>query len=179
MSYLPPGPETLKALETAPNMYLILSPDLFILTASDLYLQATSNKREVIRGKHIFEAFPDNPDLPLADGVQNINDSLQEVLRTKKPHYMPIQRYDVPDIDNPGKFIRRYWDPSHTPVLNQDGEIHYIIQLATNVTERVLADEAMSQQLEERKKLEISESISGSWPISYRQRSVMPCRAVR
>jgi hypothetical protein len=120
-----PSPETLKALETAPNMYLILSPDLYILTASDLYLQATETTRENIVGKHIFEAFPDNPNLPDADGVQNINASLQTVLSTKKPDKMRVQRYDVPDIDNPGNFIQRYWDPSHTPVL--DSRRQYIL----------------------------------------------------
>ncbi|MGY3211508.1 PAS domain S-box protein [Mucilaginibacter sp. HD30] len=138
-----PSTETLKALETAPNMYLILSPDLYILTASDLYLQATETTREAIVGKHIFEAFPENPSLPDADGVQNINASLQTVLRTKKPDKMRIQRYDVPDIDNPGNFIQRYWDPSHTPVLDSDGNITYIIQLATNVTDKILSERAL------------------------------------
>lgn len=138
-----PSPETLKALETAPNMYLILSPDLYILTASDLYLQATETTRENIVGKHIFEAFPDNPNLPDADGVQNINASLQTVLRTKKPDKMRVQRYDVPDMDNPGNFIQRYWDPSHTPVLDSDGNISYIIQLATNVTDKILSERAL------------------------------------
>lgn len=150
MSGRPLSPETLKALETAPNIYLLLSPDLYILTASDLYLEATETTREMIVGKHIFEAFPDNPELPDADGVQNINASLQEVLRTGKPHKMRIQRYDVPDIHHAGKFITRYWDPSHTPVFDENGELSYIIQLAYNVTEQVLAEKV-------RQKLEISE----------------------
>ncbi|RYZ49218.1 MAG: PAS domain S-box protein [Sphingobacteriales bacterium] len=145
-----PSAETLKALESAPNIYLVLSPDLYILTASDLYLEATETTREAIGGKHIFEAFPDNPELPDADGVQNINASLQEVLRTGKPHKMHIQRYDVPDTQHPGRFITRYWDPRHTPVLTENGEISYIIQLANNVTEQVLADKI-------RQTLELSE----------------------
>jgi PAS domain S-box-containing protein len=153
MPYEPPSRDTLKALETAPSMFLVLSPDLFILTASDLYLEATETKREHIAGKHIFEAFPDNPDLPVADGMQNINDSLQKVLRTKKPDHMRIQRYDVPDVKNPGEFIQRYWDPSHTPVLKEDGSIHYIIQVATNVTEKVLAEKAMKRQMAAEEKL--------------------------
>ncbi|MDN3547840.1 PAS domain-containing sensor histidine kinase [Mucilaginibacter aquaedulcis] len=157
MPYQPPNADILKTLETAPNMYLVLSPGLYILTASDLYLEATQSRREVIAGKHIFEAFPDNPELPDADGVQNINASLQEVLRTKKPHYMRIQRYDVPDMEHPGKFIQRYWDPMHHPVLTPDGDIHYIIQLATNVTERVLAEEAFAKQIIAHQKLEVSE----------------------
>ncbi|ACU05564.1 PAS sensor protein [Pedobacter heparinus DSM 2366] len=153
-----PSKDTLSALETAPNMYLILSPDLYILTASDLYLQATKTTRDAIKGKHIFEAFPDNPDLPDADGVQNINASLQVVLRTKKPDQMPIQRYDVPDMENPGKFIRRYWDPCHSPVLDSEGNISYIIQLATNVTDKILAERALHQSHLEN--LETTEQVS-------------------
>jgi two-component system CheB/CheR fusion protein len=70
---------------------------------------------------------------------------------------MRIQRYDVPDIENPGKFIQRYWDPMHSPVFTPEGDIHYIIQLATNVTERVLAEEAFAQHIIDHKKLEVSE----------------------
>jgi two-component system sensor histidine kinase VicK len=147
------SPETLRALETAPNMYLVLSPGLYILTASDLYLEATETTREAIVGKHIFEAFPENPELPDADGVQNINASLQEVLATKKPHYMSIQRYDVPDNSNPGSFIPRYWDPSHTPVLDEHGEILYIIQLATNVTQQVLIQKALAVSQEQERQM--------------------------
>jgi PAS domain S-box-containing protein len=130
-----PSAEALRALETAPCMFLVLSPDLYILTASDLYLEAVEASRDAIIGKHIFEAFPDNPDYPEADGVQNINASLQEVLRTKKTHKMAVQRYDVPLQGQPGHFIIRYWSPTHTPVLSDDGQISYIIQLADNVTE--------------------------------------------
>ena len=145
-----PTAEILKALETAPNMYLVLAPDLYIITASDAYLQATGTTREAIIGRHIFEAFPDNPDLPDGDdGVQNINTSLQTVLRTKKPDYMRIQRYDVPDTQNPGKFITRYWDPSHTPVLDERGEVAYIIQLANNVTDKILTERALLKSQQE------------------------------
>ena len=142
-----PSVETLKALETVPIMCLILSPDLCILTASDLYLQAIETKREAITGKHIFDAFPADLNFPDADGVQNINASLQQVLRTKEPHHMPIQRYNVPDRNHEGEFITRYWDPSHTPVLDEQGDILYIIQLAINITDKVLAD----MELEEAK----------------------------
>ncbi|RYE19024.1 MAG: PAS domain-containing protein [Sphingobacteriaceae bacterium] len=153
--------ETLKALETAPSMYLILSPELYILTASNLYLQATETSRETITGKHIFEAFPDNPELPDADGVQNINASLQTVLRTKQPDYMTVQRYDVPNTNQPGKFIQRYWAGSHTPVLNKQGEIQYIIQLVINVTQKVLTEQALlKSQLLQQQTLEQVQSLN-------------------
>jgi PAS domain S-box-containing protein len=132
-----PTAEVLKVFETVPNMYLILSPDLFILTASDLYLEATQTVREKLVGRHIFEAFPDNPAAPDADGVKNIHASLQRVLATRQPDQMPVQHYDVPDPTQPGAFLERYWLPSHTPVLDGQGEISYIIQLATNITDTI------------------------------------------
>lgn len=148
-----PSTETLKALETAPNIYLILSPELTILTASDLALKATETTREKIVGKHIFEAFPDSPELFSADGLQNINASLQEVLRTKKPHYVQTIRYDVPDLNHPGKFIQRYWEPSNTPVLNETGEIQYIIQQSNDVTQKVLTEKALAESFAQLHKL--------------------------
>ena len=157
MSYLQPSKETLRVLETAPNVFLVLSPDLNILTASDLCLDATQSKKEAIVGKHIFEAFPENPVLIDADGVGNITASLQKVLKTKKPHFLAIQRYDMPDIDTPGKFIKRYWDLGHTPVLSEDGSIHYIIESANNITQKVQAEHETANRLANLRVLEMSE----------------------
>jgi PAS domain-containing protein len=50
--------------ESAPNLYLVLTPDLNIVAVSDSYLRATMTKREEILGRGIFEVFPDNPDDP-------------------------------------------------------------------------------------------------------------------
>ncbi|WCT13418.1 ATP-binding protein [Mucilaginibacter jinjuensis] len=138
-----PSKDALRVLECAPNKYLVLSVDLFILTASELYLEATETTRETIVGRHIFDAFPDNPNIADIEGVNNVNFSLQEVLRTKKIHQLPVIRYDVPDQNRPGAFIEKYWHASHTPVLNEDGEIEFIIQLANNVTEQVLTARAL------------------------------------
>ena len=140
-----PSKETLNVLAQAPNMYLVLSPELIILTASNVYLEAIKSSRTDIVGKHIFDAFPNNPDLPNADGVQNIYASLLEVLRTRKPHHMDIQRYDVPNNERPGEFIHRYWDPTHTPILDENGEIQFIIQLALNITDRLNTERQLKQ----------------------------------
>lgn len=138
-----PSKDALRVLKCAPNRYLVLSVDLFILTASDLYLEATETTLETIVGRHIFDAFPDNPNIADIEGVNNVNFSLQEVLRTKKMHQLPVIRYDVPEQNRPGAFIEKYWHASHTPVLTEDGEIGFIIQLANNVTEQVLTAKAL------------------------------------
>ncbi len=120
--------------ESAPGLYLILLPDLVIDAASDEYLAATMTKRVEIRGRHLFDVFPDNPDDPSADGESNLRASLNTVIATKKAHVMAIQKYDIRRPD--GVFEERYWSPMNKPVLNARGELVFIIHSAEDVTEK-------------------------------------------
>src|SRR6185436_1872872 len=81
--------------ESAPGLYLVLSPDLTIVAASDAYLRATMTQRAEILGRAIFDVFPDNPADPSADGVRNLRASLERVLRTRAPDAMAVQKYDI------------------------------------------------------------------------------------
>lgn len=55
---------------------LILSPDLIILNASKI-LNAVQAKRENLIGRFIFDAFTQNQNLSVDDGMTNVNASLQ------------------------------------------------------------------------------------------------------
>lgn len=48
-------------LEGAPDLYLILNPELVIVGVSDAYVRATLTRREDIVGKGLFDVFPDIP----------------------------------------------------------------------------------------------------------------------
>jgi hypothetical protein len=63
--------QQLRALETVPDSYLVVSPDLVILTASNAYLADTLKRREDLVGRYLFDAFPDNPAAPEAYAVRN------------------------------------------------------------------------------------------------------------
>ena len=79
-----------------PSACLIVAPDFTIVGVSDAHLHATGANRAQIVGRNIFEAFPDNPDEPGANGVANVRASILRVLQNKCPDVMPTQRYDVP-----------------------------------------------------------------------------------
>jgi PAS domain-containing protein len=81
----PPTPDFRLLFESAPGLYLVLTPGLKIVAASDAHLRATMTKREEVLGRGIFEVFPDNPGDPHAIGVRNLSASLERVLRTKAP----------------------------------------------------------------------------------------------
>jgi PAS domain S-box-containing protein len=114
--------------EGPPKLYLVLTPDLNIVAASEAYCVATFTVPEEILGRGIFDAFPDNPTDLTATGVQNLRASLNSILQHRRPDMMSIQRYDVRLPDSAGGgFEERYWSQFNSPVLNKDGEILWII----------------------------------------------------
>jgi len=129
-------PDFRMLFEAAPGLYLVLTPDLRIVAASDAYLRATMTQREEILGRGIFDAFPDNPDDPGATGVRNLKASLQRVLLSKIPDPMAVQKYDIrkPAAEG-GGFEIRYWSPLNSPVIGADGRLAYIIHRVEDVTE--------------------------------------------
>lgn len=134
--------------ESAPGLYLVLTPDLTIVAVSDAYLRATMTQRENILGRNLFDVFPDNPDDARANGVSNLRASLSRVLAYKVPDTMAVQKYDIrrPESEG-GAFEERYWSPVNTPVLGPDGEVTHIIHNAEDVTDFIRLKEAGSEQL--------------------------------
>jgi signal transduction histidine kinase len=121
--------------ESLPGLYMVLTPELKVVTASDAYLKATMTTREAIAGKGLFEIFPDNPDDPKATGAANLRASLERVLRNGEPDSMAIQKYDVRRPD--GVFEEHYWSPINSPVLGEDRKVRYIIHRVEDVTDFV------------------------------------------
>lgn len=121
--------------ESAPGLYLVLSPDFMIVAVSNAYLQATMTVREEIIGRHLFEVFPDNPDDPTATGTHNLRASLNRVLKNKSADTMAVQKYDIrkPESEG-GGFEERYWSPVNSPVFDANHQITYIIHRVEDVT---------------------------------------------
>ena len=146
-----------RLFESAPGLYLVLLPDLTIVAVSDAYLQATMTQREQILGRGLFEVFPDNPNDPEATGVSNLRASLNQVLQKGKAHTMAVQKYDIRKPD--GTFEERHWSPLNKPVLDDNGDILYIIHRVEDVTEfvRLKKNEARQQKLTEDMRLRMQE----------------------
>jgi len=119
-----------------PQPYLVLDSHLVIVGATDAYLEATDRHRNDIVGRHILEAFPENPDAAGTVEQGPLEVSLRHVLATGKPHQMAVIQYDIPKPN--GGFYQRFWTPVHSPVLGEDGAVRYIIQDPMDVTESVL-----------------------------------------
>jgi PAS domain S-box-containing protein len=143
--------------ESFPGLFLILTPDLKIVSASDAYLDATRTKRPDILGRGIFDIFPDSPDNPGTIGASHVRASFERVLQTGAADTMAIQRYDIRRDD--GAFEERYWSPINSPVLGADRRIEYLIHRVEDVTEFVRQkSQPSANTIELRARMELMEA---------------------
>lgn len=142
-----------------PGYYLILKPDaphFTIVTMTDALSKAMrKNKGDI--GKGLFEVFTEDYDNPGCNGVKSLMDSLMVVLETKKPHQMIPLRFDSESHETDDSKIR-YWLPVNTPILNENGEIIYIVHAVKDITAEVLVNEIESKAQQELKRLHNEQS---------------------
>ncbi len=127
--------ELASLFESLPGSYLVLTPDLIIVSVSDAYLKATLTTREGIVGRKLFDVFPDNPNDPDTKAVSAMQASIDRVLRSAAPDTMPISKHDVRRPD--GTFEERFWSPVNSPMFGPDRQIKYVIHRVEEVTEFV------------------------------------------
>lgn len=131
-------------VETVSQPFLILDPrpGLHIVDVNDAYANVTMTPRESVAGARLFDAFPDNPDDPDADGVSKLYASLLMATQSARPHSMEIQRYDVRGAD--GMFVERYWRPRNTPIFDEHGGLMFLLHQVDDVTNEVIGREGVT-----------------------------------
>jgi PAS domain S-box-containing protein len=132
-----------KLFSKIPETMVVLAPynNYQILAATDIYLEVTMRRREDIVGlPFLLEAFPDK-EVPYEQNP--VKKSLDKALQSKKVDYLDVIRYDLAQPASAGGgYEIRYWEASHTPVLDDSGEVAYIIQHTSDVTAREQARRA-------------------------------------
>ncbi|WP_214225083.1 ATP-binding protein [Pedobacter sp. B4-66] len=136
------------------------SPSYTILEVNKAYLQSTNTKRDALIGKSVFAAFPANPIDHESKNIEQAIFSFNEAIRTKKPHTISNYRYDIP-IPDTTKFEERYWTTANTPILDDDGNVMFLIHSPSNVTELFKLQErekaGITDQVNARRQLEEAE----------------------
>lgn len=125
--------------ESLPGLFLVLSIDFKIIAVSDLYLDAVIMDRDEILGKSIFEIFPDKKNSTLPNAEDNLKASFNRVIQTKLPDKMMMQQYDIKlkRFENGNDYFEiLFWQPYNSPVLDDNGNLLYIIHHVENITKR-------------------------------------------
>ncbi|WP_322860996.1 PAS domain-containing protein [Mycobacterium europaeum] len=113
--------------------YLLCDADWRIRAVNAACERVSGHPRENLLGRQLFDAFPDNPADPEADGVANVSASLEFVLRRGVRHWLGVQRYDIPDPQVPGEFVYKVWTPMNSPIKDGKKTIA-VLQHAQDVT---------------------------------------------
>jgi ANTAR domain-containing protein len=125
---------------------VLLDRSFCIRAVNAEYERATLRNRGELVGENIFEAFPDNPHDPRANGNEKLLASFETVLRTKSTVAI-LQRYDITDSANAGEFIPKVWVPKNMPV-SDGSEVVGIMSHVTEVTDANHAVLELAREIE-------------------------------
>lgn len=118
------------------NILVMPNPPIFTIVAvSEGFLSVTGRNAAMLRGRGLFEAFPNNPADPERTSERRVMASLEQALAQKQDVVITMHRYDVSDTE--GVFEERYWSSANRPVLNESGEVIYLIHSIEDITARV------------------------------------------
>jgi PAS domain S-box-containing protein len=121
--------------ERSPNPYMVLDRDLRYVTANAAYLRLALTTLEALRGRYVFDAFPNDPDDPGNESARILRESFERVLATGETDVLAFIPYRVPiDRDGMVVFEERFWSATHTPILDTEGQVSLIMQHTVDVT---------------------------------------------
>ncbi|QRN98214.1 response regulator [Archangium violaceum] len=128
----------------SPNPYMVVDRELRYVAANEAYLRVTASRAEDILGRSIFEAFPHDPNDPNNSSARQLRESFDRVLKGRVPDILALIPYRVPRQTDRGVVAEdRYWSATHTPLLDDRGEVAFILQHTVDVTELQRLKQAM------------------------------------
>lgn len=108
-----------------PVLILDPRPGLHIVDLNAAHAAVAMIDRRRAVGEKLFDVFPDNPDIPNADGVTNLYESLQHCAQSGRTHRMQLQRLDM--RDRTGLFVKRHWRPVNSPLCDDKGRLVFLV----------------------------------------------------
>jgi PAS domain S-box-containing protein len=124
-----------------PDSLLLLLPDGTVADNSDTHVQVSLLPRTQAVGRDIFAAYPSAP-----QSQQDLFESHEYVRQHLVPHAMPLLRYDLErPAEQGGGTEERYWQITHYPLFDEQGELEYILQRPQDVTAQTLAARQASE----------------------------------
>lgn len=125
------------AFEASPNPYLLLTPDLRIAEFNQAYVDVTGARRREVIGQLLFAAFDSGPGTEAPENVRQVRASLEKARDTRQRDHLAVVRYSMPQTlpDGSQSFVERIWSATHTPILNDAGEVVLLLQHTMDVTD--------------------------------------------
>ncbi len=126
------------AFEALPGIIALVKADapyFTILAVTHEYVEAAGLPKSLLINKPYFESYPVNPDDPDFTGRSKLLASFEYVITQNEEHHLPVQRFDT--VGQDGGFTERYWKAVNKPVVDNNGQVIYIIHSAEEITEKI------------------------------------------
>jgi two-component system sensor histidine kinase VicK len=121
------------------------APHFTILAVSNQFLQTTGLRRDNLLGKNVSAVFPGKQDGP--PEMLSSFESLDKAIATKARVTSPVFKNEISDPQS-GDMEVQYWSAYNEPVLDESGDVGYLIVTANNITRQVLADNEKQNAVE-------------------------------
>lgn len=125
------------AFDASTNPYMVLDRDLRFAGMNQAYLDVVCARREDLLGRNLFEVFDGGPGPDASRNARRLRESLERVLTTGERDVLPLIAYALPRRTPEGEVVHeeRYWSAVHTPLKDSAGNVAYILQHTSDVTE--------------------------------------------
>jgi PAS domain S-box-containing protein len=117
------------------NPFVFLDREFNFLRVNEAYARACQRPAQDFIGHNHFEFYPDAENQAI----------FQAVVRSKNPYQVQAKPFEFPDHPEWGV---SYWDWSLTPILDQAGEVDFLVFSLRDVTRRVLSEQARNRFIE-------------------------------
>ncbi len=128
-----------QVFDELPDTYMLISTDLKILDINKQILALNNKRKEDFVGKNALDAFNSTE-----NAKSEFKKSIEKVLETKKEHSMDPIRYDLPS-EKEDEITAVYWQILNKPVLNEAGNVDFIITKSCEVTEKINAENSSNE----------------------------------
>ncbi|GGL98632.1 hypothetical protein GCM10009425_07150 [Pseudomonas asuensis] len=120
----------------SPNPYVLLNSAMAIVDTNEAYLKVVGRQRQELLGAHLFEAFPVDPLQRNVLSQQAVKASIERAAMLRQEDALPVIRYAIPRSSARGVVFEDHtWSITHTPLFNAEGQLQYILQHATDISE--------------------------------------------
>jgi PAS domain S-box-containing protein len=123
---------------------VLVRPDPPFFTVAALrntFVTATGLTRADVAGKGFFDVFPKEPGDLQRRAEISLKDSFEYVIRNRMPHEIPVQKGTMLAK---GDVTLRYWRINNAPIVDDLGEVIYIIHSISDITETVEARQKLA-----------------------------------
>ena len=124
-----------------PSPYVLLDQDLRMVWANDAYYKVVGREQGTLIGLRLLEEFPAPVD-SMPD--QLIRTSFRKVFSTGQTDHLPLIPYPIKTPN--GQTEERVWSATHTPIIDANGQVEFILQNTMDVTELYRGDQLASAE---------------------------------